>query len=392
MDEELASVRKKPKSESMNGGVPSPASQQDDAAGERFLGEASDIVFYNTVKQTLHIRSPASGSNTQGSPEIVEASYEQYKPAQKPKHELSSIMPSKGTADRYLDIYFSTIHIAYPFLSQKLVEDAHGEWWQKGTQSLFPQADIWLSLMLTIYAVGSCYECFSGADVDTSAREDRLHHRLFDQASAVLNRREPRRHLDFVATTLVQCFYLLATSQTDRCWTALGVAVRTSQAIGLHTEPSSGLRTRQADEELLDKRRRAWYSVYVLDRLLALQLGRPPAIHDSFCNTALPTPAQEYKAISKGVDDSDERESPAGVKDYFTAMINFSHLIGEVLEQLYGPHKTVLLQKTMSIIQSCDQKLLQWRSSLPRRLRFDLGHTFDSSLMFKRQVSQSLYI
>ena len=192
MDEELAAVRSKPKPESVDGGASSPTSQQDDAAGERFLGEASDIVFYNTVKQSLHVQSPASGSNVQGSPEIAEASYEQYKPTQRPKHELSSIMPSRATADRYLDIYFSTIHIAYPFLSQKLVEEAHREWWQKGTQSVFSQADIWLSLMLTIYAVGSCYECFSGSDVDTSARQDRLHHRLFDQASAVLNRREPR--------------------------------------------------------------------------------------------------------------------------------------------------------------------------------------------------------
>ena len=190
----------------------------------------------------------------------------------------------------------------------------------------------------------------------------------------------------------MQCFYLLATSQTDRCWAALGVAVRTSQAIGLHTESSSSLRPRQVDEELLDKRRRTWYSVYVLDRLVALQLGRPPAIHDSFCNTVLPSPAQEYRATSESMDDNHERESQAGVKDYFTAMINFSHLIGEVLEQLYGPHKTDLLQKTMSIIQSCDQKLLQWRSLLPRRLRFDLGHTFDSSLMFKRQVSRPLWI
>ena len=391
MDEELAAARTMSKSESVDGGASSPPSQQDEATGERFLGEASDIVFYNAVKQSLHVRSPASNSNFQESPGIAEASYEQHKPAQRPKYELSSIIPSRATADRYLDIYFSTIHIAYPFLSQKLVEEAHNEWWQKGSQSVFSQADIWLSLTLTIYAVGSCYECFSGADIDTLAREDRLHHRLFDQASAMLNRKEPRRHVDFVATTLVRCFYLLATSQTDRCWTALGVAVRTSQAIGLHMESPSSLKTRQMPEELLDRRRRTWYSVYVLDRLLALQLGRPPAIHDSFCNSALPIPPQEYKATSDSVDYSYEGEGPDGVEDYFTAMIMFSQLIGEVLEQLYGPHKTDLLQKTISNIQSCDQKLLQWRSSLPRRLRFDLGHTFDSSLMFKRQVSRPFY-
>lgn len=162
--------------------------------------------------------------------------------------------------------------------------------------------------------------------------------------------------------------------------------MRTAQAIGLHTESSASGPIQHLDDTLRDRRRRTWYSIYVLDRLLSLQLGRPPAIVESFYNVPLPIPPEDYKATSYGFDDGYEQDQNSGVEDYFTAMIKFSHLIGDVLEQLYGPHRTQLLQKTLLVIQNCDNKLLQWRSSLPRRLRFDLGHTFDSSIMFKRQV------
>lgn len=195
---------------------------------------------------------------------------------------------------------------------------------------------------------------------------------------------------------------MLATSQTDRqvelplsqcmqtnsvrCWASLGVAVRTAQAIGLHTETSASGPIQHVDESVRERRRCTWYSIYVLDRLLSLQLGRPPAIVDTFYNVPLPIPPEDYKASSYGFDDGYEQDKTDGVEDYFTAMIKFSHLIGDVLQQLYGPHKTQLLHKTMHIIEECDHKLLRWRASLPRRLRFDLGHTFDSSIMFKRQV------
>lgn len=148
IERELQAIRNEAKDESAEGGGESPSdSHQDDAPSERYLGEASDIVFYNTVKQSLNLQSPASGTGAPTSNDTPEASYEQLKPNQRTQHELSSVMPSRATTNRYLDIYFTTIHIAYPFLPQALFEEAHNEWWQSGSQSKFASADTWLALM-----------------------------------------------------------------------------------------------------------------------------------------------------------------------------------------------------------------------------------------------------
>jgi hypothetical protein len=40
----------------------------------------------------------------------------------------------------------------------------------------------------------------------------------------------------------------------------------------------------------------------------------------------------------------------------------------------------------LSTIETLDHTLLQWKFSLPRSLRFDLGHPFEKSETFRRQV------
>lgn len=148
IERELLAIRNEAKDESVDGGAESPTgSHPDDSVSERYLGEASDIVFYNSVKQSLNLQSPASGAGAPASTDTPEASYEQLKPNQRTQHELSSVMPSRATTNRYLDIYFTTIHIAYPFLPQSQFEEAHNEWWQSGSQSKFSSADTWLALM-----------------------------------------------------------------------------------------------------------------------------------------------------------------------------------------------------------------------------------------------------
>ena len=236
---------------------------------------------------------------------------------------------------------------------------------------------------MTVYAIGACYESFSGSVTDTTPPK---HQVLFEQAQAVLSRHETPRHIEYVCTLLTQCFYLLATSQTDRCWTTHGMAVRIGQSIGLHTEDSTGLSRMSMDEALREMRRRTWYSLYVLDQLLSLQLGRPPGIYATFFNVCLPCANVDLVSTSRGSKSTHHQSDEPALGSYFIAMIGFSYVIAEVLENLYGPHKIRSPQETFPVIDICDGKLLQWRSGLPRRLRFDLGHTFDSSIIFKRQV------
>ena len=135
-----------------------------------------------------------------------------------------------------------------------------------------------------------------------------------------------------------------------------------------------------------ETRRRTWYSLYALDRLLALQLGRPPAIHDG----------DYYIPIPSRIDDSnvdwtnDNVQIATGKEpimiDYFLSVIEFSKLVGQVLRKLYGPSHKELTVDDLFNANTLDNQLLLWKSNLPQCLRFDLGHTFENSTTFKRQV------
>lgn len=130
--------------------------------------------------------------------------------------------------------------------------------------------------------------------------------------------------------------------------------------------------------------------MYVLDRLLALQLGRPTAIYEADFQVELPSaddqsafgmPGDEVLAQSSG-------KQRGCIMDYFVAMIRFSYIIGLVIRELYRPSQIDSTPDQMLQSSSrLDQLLTEWKANLPRHLRFDLGQTFDKSLVFRRQVS-----
>lgn len=134
-------------------------------------------------------------------------------------------------------------------------------------------------------------------------------------------------------------------------------------------------------------RGRVWYCLYVLDRLLALQLGRPPAISDPDCHVPIPARLEELEQ-----DDQDAKEpgapavSEVGCRsDYFACIIEFSSIIGRVLRETYRPRRKI--EASLNSTRDCDKRLVDWKEKLPHHLRFDHGHLFEKSVTFKRQVS-----
>ena len=162
-----------------------------------------------------------------------------------------------------------------------------------------------------------------------------------------------------------------------------------AQSIGLHVEGSGGSSSiRDHPWPKAESRRRLWYSLYVLDRLLSLQLGRPPAIHDDDFNVALPSRLEDTAIDWE--DESPLSPLPEGSSggDYFLEIISLSHIISCVLHDLYSPRRSLDLATILGCTRQLDKQLLAWKNSLPRILRFDFGHAFETSHIFRRQVRE----
>lgn len=159
--------------------------------------------------------------------------------------------------------------------------------------------------------------------------------------------------------------------------------------MGLHVEDSYSRSSADLSLSEVETMRRTWYTMYNLDRLLALQLGRPVGVHEEDYFVLLPSRAEDSHL---GINRKEHsypplsNDSPSAV-DFFLCVIRFSGLLGKVISNLYIPSQLKPDPDTMlANITALDGSLLEWKQSLPRHLRFDLGHAFENSITFKRQV------
>ncbi|KAJ4243059.1 hypothetical protein NW757_011590 [Fusarium falciforme] len=317
-----------------------PSTQLSDPNQHRYLGEVSDVHFFNLVKRFL-----------QTSPGVEQDfdSYEQEGDVSVGKSRPTAL-PEPDEARRLCEVYFETIHLAYPFIPKSLFMETWGGFQGPLSETHHNSTD--LAILYVICAIGSYYNSFPGRDSSTS------HEHYFRCA----------------------CFYFLAICKTDSCWIALGQAVRIAQSIGLHVESKT---SKPRGPVELERRRRIWYSIYVLDRLLSLQLGRPPAIHDEDCS--VPMPSRRGDSEIDWTSSIIEPVEGPSTGDYFVAVIEFSRIVGRVLSDIYGPAHERPTAEMMICTQVLDRQLVEWKMNLPRKLRFDLGHAFDPSVAFRRQ-------
>ena len=107
----------------------------------RFVGVASDLHFFNVIKRSFGGSPPVDG--TEQDKEEFEQ-YDLYAREEQLDATLAQI-PERAVADQLIDTYFTTIHIAYPFLCKPLFMQKYEQFWTQGTPSL--EDPIWLSLL-----------------------------------------------------------------------------------------------------------------------------------------------------------------------------------------------------------------------------------------------------
>lgn len=212
-----------------------------------------------------------------------------------------------------------------------------------------------------------------------------LHSTYFQRAMVAAGHAESDYSVDNVRVLLAQCFYLLLAQWTDRCWLTLGLAIRIAQSIGLHIEREQSQKNEALTEVAMEMQRRTWHSLYVLDRLLSVQLGRPSAIRNRDCTVRLPSRLDDEESDVVRDNTSSSQNDKPQTGDYFIAVIKLSAILRHVERDVYRPSSMDYSEDMLLRTSRLDAELLSWKGQLPRWLRFDLGHTFERSAILKRQ-------
>ncbi|KAK4623733.1 Transcriptional activator protein acu-15 [Fulvia fulva] len=338
----------------------------------KYLGWSSDVEFVNSIQELLR------DSRLADQPSVCESYEKTDSTSQRNSQQYPLRLPTRKIADHWLETFFATIHVAHPVVCQQRFRLQYVKFCESLSTSDVSRT--WSATFLSILALGSYYDTFSNGESWDSC----THEGYFMYSQAMTKSHGSEHSRDYVCLLIVQCLYLLATVQTDKCWTTLGTAIRIAQSLGLHVEDEATRRESHHFQIEHEMRRRTWHSLYVLDRLLALQLGRPLAINHA--DTAVKPPSQiddmEFDLAGDRIPDPTFSWRPQ-FGDYFRAVVRFSHIVGSVVRDLYRPNSQQNLD--FELVEDIDKRLLQWRSELPQSLRFDMEHSTDTTVTLRRQ-------
>ncbi|KAJ7690683.1 hypothetical protein B0H17DRAFT_1064470 [Mycena rosella] len=154
------------------------------------------------------------------------------------------------------------------------------------------------------------------------------------------------------------CDHLAERGRVSEAWKLVGHAILCAEAVGMHRDP--GLRDWQkisedimSDEEKL-LRRRAWWGLYIWERMYGLVLGRPAVIRSDVSDVVVPAPI-----------------NADGTRNFFNVyqrhLIQLVHLAGEAVEKCFG-----IGPPTSTVVHELDRKLEQWETQLPPEFRSDI--------------------
>lgn len=122
-------------------------------------------------------------------------------------------------------------------------------------------------------------------------------------------------------------------STPNLCWILNTHACRMIQAMGLHLFTPAD---KNLDDATWQRKQLLFWSVYAMDRTLALALGRPPALHASCERLPLPKASQISSFDPFGGSRASESSGGGFAAKYFIQNLKVAKIMGRVLDTIYN--------------------------------------------------------
>ncbi|KAL8698434.1 MAG: hypothetical protein Q9224_001853 [Gallowayella concinna] len=190
-------------------------------------------------------------------------------------------LPPKHVADELLYLYRISFHATFPLLDWNIFSQEYESVYRQRSLREVPQ--VWSALLFAVFACGTLPRYLrDGQDYSEKSRK------MLDLSADDLT-------LDHVRTAVLTSVFLVELNRKSAGWTWLGTAVRMAQDIGLHMSNVKG----SFIDQVVD--RPVWWILYVCDRMLSLELGRPAMINDDEYEISLPSPTDSSDKIRDSV-------------------------------------------------------------------------------------------
>ncbi|PNH43875.1 hypothetical protein VD0004_g3704 [Verticillium dahliae] len=244
-------------------------------------------------------------------------------------------LPPRQTTDQLLHSFYGSAHTMFPILHWPTFSSGVDDLYRLGSQKSFQPA--WLSTFFAALALGSLF-----------APDPHTHraYRAAELLEVARNMIDPWNNdyvLENARALLLISICLNEMNLKSAAWTWLGSAVRIGQDLELHSESGPWP---VIEGEM---RRRVWWTTYILDRSLALELGRPIMIDDSDCDVSLPAGVDDHYIHEGGIVVPPGREP---LNHSLLAIINvvrsYSALIKTLAAPMVAPSRLATFDQTFA--------------------------------------------
>ncbi|KAK1671802.1 fungal-specific transcription factor domain-containing protein [Colletotrichum godetiae] len=259
----------------------------------------------------------------------------------------SSSLPRDAIARRFVDAYFRNVNRAYPFVNRtKVLRDL-----ESLGESSKRRRDADSTLLYLIMAIGCTTLQRAGQIPNDTASK-------FDVAYAdIIQECLVREDLESIQILVLVALYSLFDPKGISTWSIAGIVSRQAMLLGLSRRSSEDKNLSAMDIEL---RHRLFWSIYVLDRMMAISLGLPVALIDE--NVDVPLPGLTIEEFA-----SPDRQHFASILQTNRHVIQLRQLEDRILKQIHTRKQSEVAALSQAdrraIVQNIRSEIENWYSN-----------------------------
>ncbi|KAF2182323.1 hypothetical protein K469DRAFT_669687 [Zopfia rhizophila CBS 207.26] len=364
--------------------------------GDKFYGSSSTLSFMRQVYSAI---SPGTENSSPNATTIINKQRCAQSSACFVAPENFSLLP-RFLSDYLINLYWERVHSLYPFIHKPTFMLAYEHLWAPaastsanlpqqpglglgGSEAAGPTSLVFHCALNAMLALAMQFSHLPLVERDRLAAscmeksKNLLKLDLFDDSSIAV-----------VQALITVTQYFQSTIFPNKCWTAIGVACRLAQGLGLHVD-SSRSQTR-FDPLELEIRKRVWHSCVMLDMVVSMTLGRPAMLyHDT--QVSLPTPGQDEDMMHTELEESKKISSVA----FYIETIKLFRILGRILSHIYNlnePHSEQDGYGGFDRLIELDTQLTEFVDQLPKGLQWAQPDKVQPSISHKNVLLQQTHV
>lgn len=318
----------------------------------RFLGQSSGITLARLVMAAIRVDAlPTTPLCSDQRP---------YDPSSSALAAEASL-PPRHAADHLVEVYFQYCTPHLPIVDRAQVEEAlESAYSYMGSERVsgrVVEKDIFTAYMVFAIALCDIPNPSGGRPIQSEG--------CFRSAIGWIERviTYSKSDLETLRAILLLAQFVAVCPSRGSLWHLTGTALRLCIDIGLHWETED--QAMSMDPELLQDRRRLWYSTYQFDRVLSITLGRPFGIIDESTRVPLPSPWTASNRTNGGEPNDFDIHSQRAHNHLF----NLSKLESEIKHVQHTqdwPLKIAYPRANYSAwVEDIQPRLEEWYSTIP---------------------------